>query len=73
MKILLRHTETGLYFQGTEKWTASLENAYDFRSVARAWHFVRIWELENVEVAFALEGSQPISTLAVGPEFRDAA
>ena len=73
MRILLRHTETGLYFQGPEKWTASPESAYDFRFIDRARDFVRIWELENVEVAFAFEDSQLISTLAVGPEFRDAA
>jgi hypothetical protein len=73
MRTLLRHTETGLYFQGPEKWTASPESAYDFRFIDRARHFVRIWELENVEVAFASEDSQLISTLAVGPEFRDAA
>jgi hypothetical protein len=73
MRTLLRHTETGLYFQGPEKWTASPESAYDFRFIDRARRFVRIWELENVEVAFAFEDSQLISTLPVGPEFRDAA
>lgn len=73
MRTLLRHTETGLYFQGPGKWTANPEIAYDFRFIERARHFVRIWELENVEVAFAFEDSQLISTLAVEPGFQDAA
>jgi hypothetical protein len=65
MRTLLRHTETGLYLQGPGKWTASPESAYDFRFIERARQFVRIWELEDVEVAFAFEDSQSISTLAL--------
>lgn len=63
MRTLLRHTETGLYLQGPEKWTASTEIAYDFRFVERARNFVRIWELENVEVAFVFEDPQSISVV----------
>ena len=63
MRTLLRHTETGLFFQGPEKWTSNPDIAYDFRFIERARQFVRIWELESVEVAFAFEGSQNISTL----------
>jgi hypothetical protein len=63
MRTLLRHTETGLYFQGPEKWTSSPEIAYDFRFIERAREFVRVWELEDVEVAFAFDDMQFISTL----------
>ena len=63
MRTLLRHTETGLFFQGPEKWTSNPDIAYDFRFIERARQFVRIWELESVEVAFAFEDSQNISTL----------
>ena len=73
MRTLLRHTETGLYFQGPEKWTASPEGAYDFRFVDRARQFVRIWELEKVEVAFAFEDTQSVSTLSLTVEIQDAA
>ena len=74
MRTLLRHTETGLYLQGPEKWTASPESAYDFRFIDRARQFVRIWELENVEVAFAFDDSQLISTLSLtGMELKTAA
>ncbi|HLH56936.1 MAG TPA: hypothetical protein VKY92_25370 [Verrucomicrobiae bacterium] len=65
MRTLLRHTTTGLFFQGPEKWTSNPAVAYDFRLIERARQFVRIWELENVEVAFVFEDSQSISTMPV--------
>ncbi len=63
MRTLLRHTETGLYFQGAEKWTPNPDSGYDFRFIERARQFVRIWELDHVEVAFVFEDPQSISTL----------
>jgi hypothetical protein len=65
MRTLLRHTETGLFFQGPEKWTTNPDIAYDFRFIDRARQFVRIWELRNVEVAFAFEDSQTVATLSL--------
>ena len=65
MRTLLRHTETGLYFQGPDKWTANPDSAYDFHFIERARHFVRLWEIEQVEVAFAFEDPQSVSTLAL--------
>jgi hypothetical protein len=62
MRTLLRHTGTGLYFQGPEKWTANSEIAHDFHFIDRARDFVRIWELEDVEVAFVFEDSQSVVT-----------
>ena len=62
MRTLLRHTETGLFFQGPDKWTANPQMAYDFRFIERARQFMRSWELEQVEVAFEFEESQSIST-----------
>ena len=74
MRTLLRHTETGLYFQGPERWTANADFAYDFRFIDRVRQFVRIWELRDVEVAFVFEDSQSVSTLALeNIEMSDAA
>jgi hypothetical protein len=61
MKTLLRHTRTGLYFQGPEKWTSCADIAYDFHFIDRARQFVEMWEMEDVEVAFAFEDSQAVS------------
>ncbi|HTL15897.1 MAG TPA: hypothetical protein VL793_01600 [Patescibacteria group bacterium] len=73
MRTLLRHTETGLYFQGPEKWTANPENGCDFRFIDRARQFVRVWELEKVEVAFSFEDSQSVCSVSVAEEIKDAA
>jgi hypothetical protein len=75
MRTLLRHTDTGLYLQGPDRWTASPFSAYDFRFLDRARHFVLVWELERVEVAFAFEDSSFVSTrsLEVEVEVKDAA
>ena len=62
MRTLLRHTATGLYFQGPEKWTPSTEIAYDFRFIERAKDFVKVWQLEDVEVVFAFDDTQSVST-----------
>lgn len=64
MKTLLRHTRTGLYFQGPERWTANPENAYDFRFTERALQYVAVWDLTEVELAFAFEESQAIVATA---------
>ena len=63
MRTLLRHTETGMYLQGPEKWTGTPEIAYDFRFIERARQFVEVWELDHVEVAFVFEDPLSISTL----------
>jgi hypothetical protein len=63
MRTLLRHTETGLYLQGPEKWTGLAEIAYDFRFIDRARQFVRTWELEKVDIVFAFEDSETICSM----------
>jgi hypothetical protein len=73
MRTLLRHTETQLYFQGPEKWTDNPNTACDFRFIARAQEFVRVWELEKVEVAFEFEDSQFVSTRSLELEMKSAA
>ena len=73
MRTLLRHTETGLYLQGPEKWTASPDGAYDFRFIDRARKYVRIWELQSVEFAFVFDDSEAISTFSLEMEMQTAA
>jgi hypothetical protein len=62
MRTLLRHRGTGLYLQGPEKWTDNAETAYDFRFIDRAIHYVETWDLEEVELAFAFEDPECITT-----------
>jgi hypothetical protein len=63
MRTLLRHTGTGLYFQGPDKWIANPDSAYDFRFIDRAVSFAATWELREVELAFAFEGAEAVTTV----------
>jgi hypothetical protein len=66
MKTLLRHTRTGLYFQGPDKWTNDPDDAVNFRFIDRALAFIQTWQLEEVELAFAFAGDpSPIDQLSV--------
>ncbi len=65
MKTLLRHTRTGLYFQAAEKWTDQPSRAYDFRFIDRAMQFVETWELQDVELAFAFEDPESVTTVSL--------
>jgi hypothetical protein len=64
MKTLLRHTRTGLYFQGPDKWTSNPQSAYDFRFVDRALQYVEIWELKQVELAFSFEDPHSVTMVS---------
>jgi hypothetical protein len=65
MRTLLRHTATGLYFQGPDQWTSDRERAYDFRFTDRALSFAKTWELKEVEFAFAFENPEWITTASL--------
>lgn len=67
MKILLRHTETGLYLQGPDRWTSTPEIAFDFRFIDRAHQFMRTWELDKVAIVFAFEDAQIMSPMTREP------
>jgi hypothetical protein len=69
MRTLLRHTQTGFYFQGPGRWTDDPEGAYDFRFIDRAVRYIETWDLREVELAFA--SSDPLSITMVA--FAEAA
>ncbi len=46
---------SGLYIQGPDKWTSSIDKAKDFKKVSRALKFVQTSGLEEMEVAFAFD------------------
>jgi len=70
MKTLLRKTSTGLFFQGPGKWTEDPDAAFNFRSIDRALSFIRTWNLQETELAFAFQGQHfvkrvPLEKLAL--------
>lgn len=62
MKTLLRHTRTGLYFQGPDRWIDNPHRACDFRFIDRALQYAVLWDLAEVELAFDFEENQAITT-----------
>ncbi len=65
MKILLKNTRTGLFLHAPGKWTSNPEDAYDFRFIDRAVRYVEVWELKNVEVAFAFDDPASVTTVSL--------
>lgn len=55
MRFILRDAATGLYATGVGGWTQRAEEAFDFRSGARAIHFALEGHLKNVELVFAFD------------------
>ncbi|MGA2863227.1 MAG: hypothetical protein ABSF95_01940 [Verrucomicrobiota bacterium] len=53
MRTLLRKRSSGLYFQGPDRWTSDPAGALNFKSIDRALNFIRTWQLQEVELAFA--------------------
>ena len=65
MRTLLRHTATGLFFQGPDQWTTDPERAYDFRFIDRAVSFAETWGLKQVELAFSFDNPEWVTTVAI--------
>jgi hypothetical protein len=61
MKTLLRKSSNGLFFQGPDKWTSDPAQALNFKMIDRALEFVRQWNLQDVELAFAFDDLSKIT------------
>ena len=55
MKILLRNTQTGLFYVGPGQWTKNDPEAYDFEQTDLAMDAVRDGKLESIEVLMRFE------------------
>lgn len=64
MRTLIRHTETGSYFQAPDTWTKEADKAFDFRFVERATQFIATWDLKEVELVFAFDDLNAINMVA---------
>jgi len=50
MKLLLRHTPSGLFYAGPDQWTETRTEAVDFRAPDVALDFVSESQLKQIEV-----------------------
>ena len=65
MKTLLRRVSTGLYFQGPDQWTSNPAEAHNFKLIDRAIDFVDHWHLNDVELAFAFDDPEDVTTVPI--------
>jgi len=55
MKILLRNTQTGLFYVGPDQWTTNHPEAFDFEQTDLALDAVRDAKLKSIEVLVKFE------------------
>ncbi len=55
MRVLLRNTQTGWYYQDPSKWTPEQQAAYDLKGLSRAVELAFEAHLENVEILLCYE------------------
>jgi hypothetical protein len=67
MKVFLRDTQTGWYYQEPSKWTPALAEALDLAQVARAVELIFEAHLENVEILLSYDDPRYDLILPVPP------
>jgi hypothetical protein len=67
MKVFLRNTQSGWYYQEPSKWTAAQAEALDLAQVARAVERIFEAHLENVEILLCYDDPRYDLILAVPP------
>jgi hypothetical protein len=67
MKVFIRNTETGWYYQEPSKWTPDQGVAYDLGQVARAVERIFEAHLENVEILLSYDEPRYDLVLPVPP------
>jgi hypothetical protein len=65
MRVLLRDSDTGLYFRQAEDWTAETDQAQNFRHSAEAMDFARAERIQNAEIILAFEEPRYVVALPV--------
>ena len=58
MKTLLRDIATHRYFQSLDRWTADIDEAYDFGLIARAVKFAHKASLPGLELILPLDSPE---------------
>ena len=67
MKVFIRDTQTGWYFQEPSKWTPEQEAAQDLAQVARAVELIFEAHLDNVEILLCYDDPRYDLVLPVPP------
>jgi hypothetical protein len=67
MRVFLRSTQTGWYYEGPSKWTPKQEAAQDLAQTARAVELIFKAHLENVEILLSYDEPRYDLVLPVPP------
>ncbi len=65
MRTLLRHSASGRYFQGLEKWTLDRDEAYDFRVIDRALKFAQRTGIHDLELILSFDSPEQVSPISM--------
>ena len=69
MKVLLRNTQTGLFYAGPDQWTQERSEALDFEATDRALDIVSEAKLKAMEVLMHFDDTHfeiPMTIVGVG-------
>jgi hypothetical protein len=67
MKVFLRSTQTGRYYQGPSQWASGQDSALDLKQVAQAVELIFAAHLENVEILLCYDDPRYDLVLPVPP------
>jgi hypothetical protein len=68
MKVFLRHTQTGWFYQGPSQWTPDQKTAMNLEQVARAVSHIFEMHVENVEILLSYDDPRYDLVLPVPPK-----
>jgi len=65
MRVLLRNTSSGCYYQGEGQWVANPEKGFDFGSIQEAMDWAGRLTRDNLELALAFGSPNLISAVSM--------
>ena len=65
MRVLLRKTGNGCYYQDPGQWVTNPEKGFDFGSIFQALEWADKISLEDMELALAFDSSHLISAISL--------
>jgi hypothetical protein len=54
-----------MFFEAPDQWTSNPAQAHNFKMIDRAIEFVDRWHLQDIELAFAFDDAEDVTTVAL--------
>ena len=65
MRVLLRRTSNGFYYQNSGAWVSNPQKGFNFGSIHRAMEFAEKTDPDQMELALAFDSSCLISAVSI--------